>query len=84
MLSGPFSFSKGLVSPKVQITLSCWGGRQVGKDGMELRSLELAKLVFYPRTCCVFYSLCLQCPVCAKLAQGMALLEVNVGSGSYC
>lgn len=51
---------------------------------MELRSLELAKLVLYPRTCCVFYSLCLRCAACAKLAQGMALLEVNVGSGSYC
>lgn len=84
MLSGPFSFSKGLVvSPKVWITLSSWGSR-LGEEQVELRGLELAKHVFYPRSCCVFYFLCLQCPACAKLAQGMTVLEVGVGSGSYC
>lgn len=83
MLSGPFSFSKGLaVSPKVRITLSCWGGKW-GEEEMELRGLELAKHMFYPRSCCVFYSFCLQCPSCAKLAQGMAVLEVSISSGSY-
>lgn len=84
MLSGSFLFSKGLVvSPKVRIALSSWGGRW-GEEGVELGGLELANHVFYPRSCCVFCSLCLQCPACAKLAQGMTVLEVSVSSGSDC